>query len=113
MYSMYDTPGAISPTRRPIRLPKMTKYSVIVIAGGSSVWLQMRRMRVTSRRTMVPSATRVASEFMRFPCGSRGRDFVVRVDQAHEQFFQPVRLVAHRHHGDAARGQRREQGIEI
>ena len=32
----------MSPIRAPIRLPKMTKYSTMVIAGGSSVCGQMR-----------------------------------------------------------------------
>ena len=36
----------------------------MVIAGGSSVWLQMRRIRTTSRRTIVPSAMMVPVAFM-------------------------------------------------
>ena len=36
MNVMYGTPPT-SPILRPIRLPKMTKYSVIVIAGGMIV----------------------------------------------------------------------------
>ena len=38
------------------------------MAGGNNVWLQMRRMRTTSRRTMVPSAIRVPAAFMQPPC---------------------------------------------
>ena len=38
--------------------PKIRKYRVMVIAGGIRVWPQMRMIRLTSRRTMVPSATR-------------------------------------------------------
>ena len=36
MYCMYVKPP-ISPIRRPISSPKMMKYSVIVIAGGTMV----------------------------------------------------------------------------
>ena len=39
--------------RRPIRLPKITKYRIAVTAEGSSVWPQMRTMRPYSRITMV------------------------------------------------------------
>src|ERR1700749_4186741 len=111
-------PGCISPTRLPMSLPKIRKYSVIVIAGGSSVWLQMRRMRVISRRTMVPSAISVPVLFMRrlrnspLPQAQLGGGgvpllrhcscggLVVGFDESHEQFFEAIGLVAHRHHGD-------------
>ena len=43
----------MEPMRGPMRLPKMTKYSEVVITGGSSVCCQMRMKRVTSLRTMV------------------------------------------------------------
>src|SRR5262245_41203733 len=52
MYCMYGTPP-IWPTRLPMRLPKITKYSVAVTADGTSVWPQMRMMRPYSRMTMV------------------------------------------------------------
>ena len=52
MYSMYGTPPMV-PMRLPMSLPKIRKYSVIVIADGSSVCGQMRRMRATSRARMV------------------------------------------------------------
>src|SRR3546814_2051260 len=55
MKSMYLIPS-ISPTREPIRPPKIRKYRVMVIAGGTRVWPQMRRMRTTSRRATVYSA---------------------------------------------------------
>ncbi len=43
----------MSPTRWPMRLPKITKYSVAVTADGTRVWPQMRMMRPYSRMTMV------------------------------------------------------------
>ena len=57
MKSMYLIPSMV-PTREPIRPPKIMKYRVMVMAGGTRVWLQIRRMRITSRRDTVPSATR-------------------------------------------------------
>ena len=54
---MYLIPSIV-PTREPISPPKIRKYRVMVIAGGIRVWPQMRMIRLTSRRTMVPSATR-------------------------------------------------------
>ena len=42
----------MSLTRLPISRPKIRKYRVMVIAGGTSVCAQMRRMRATSRRAM-------------------------------------------------------------
>src|SRR5690348_14279876 len=109
--------------RLPISLPKITKYSVIVIAGGFSVCVQMRMMRTISRRTMVWRATRLAvvllmcwpllprpgragqsagmkggARVVRTPwnCGSCGGLVPSVLDQAHEQLFEPVGLVAHR-----------------
>src|SRR6185312_15260341 len=52
MYCMYGT-SPMFPTRRPTRLPKITKYSVAVTAEGTSVWPQMRMIRPYSRITMV------------------------------------------------------------
>src|SRR5207237_244559 len=43
----------MTPTRRPMRLPKITKYSVAVTTDGTMVWPQMRMMRPYSRLTMV------------------------------------------------------------
>ena len=43
----------MEPTRRPMRLPKITKYSVAVTTDGTMVWPQMRMMRPYSRMTMV------------------------------------------------------------
>src|SRR6476646_4005725 len=115
MNCMYEMPSML-PTRRPIRPPKIRKYSVIVIAGGTSVWPQMRRMRCTSRRTMVPSAMRwpargvwtIAEDVdigVPFTCrrslrSDRGGAGVL-AGQSHEEFFEPVGLGAHRAHADA------------
>jgi len=47
-----------------MRLPKMTKYNVVVITAGTSACVQMRKKRVTSLRTMVAramSCTRTAN----------------------------------------------------
>ena len=41
------------PMRLPMSLPKITKYSVIVITGGIRVCVQMRTTRMISRRVMV------------------------------------------------------------
>src|SRR5690606_36827113 len=49
----------MSPIREPIRPPKIRKYRVMVIAGGTRVWPQMRRMRATSRRATVYSAVQL------------------------------------------------------
>jgi len=79
MKSMYLMPSMV-PTREPIRPPKIRKYRVMVIAGGTRVCAQMRRMRVTSRRTMVPSAVKLRCRmvgswtvawFMRVPYACR------------------------------------------
>ena len=43
--------------RRPTRLPKITKYSVVVTAEGTSVWPQMRMMRPNSRVMIVRKPT--------------------------------------------------------
>jgi len=39
--------------RLPMSVPKIRKYSVMVIAGGIRVCPQMRTMRITSRRIRV------------------------------------------------------------
>src|SRR3954469_19078938 len=52
MYCMYGTPS-MRPTRLPIKLPKMTKYSADVTAEGTMVCAQMRMMRPYSRMMMV------------------------------------------------------------
>ena len=43
--------------REPIRLPKITKYRVMVITGGTSVCTQMRIKRWISLVQMLFSAT--------------------------------------------------------
>ena len=52
MYCMYGTPS-MRPTRWPIKLPKITKYSADVTADGTMVCAQMRMMRPYSRMMMV------------------------------------------------------------
>ena len=47
----------MSPICEPINLPKMTKYSAMVIAGGSTVCTQIRAKRKISLVTMVLKAT--------------------------------------------------------
>src|SRR5688572_5006341 len=133
MKSMYLMPSIV-PTREPMRPPKIRKYSVMVIAGGTRVWPQMRRMRFTSRRTMVPSATKLrwvsesgVAVVASFICGmwvsARSRDLFGRglrgavlgvlAGQAHEQFFKAVGLGAHGTHADARLAQRGEDAVEV
>ena len=50
----------MSPTRWPIKLPKMTKYSAEVTAEGTMVCAQMRTMRPYSRMMMVLKPTQRA-----------------------------------------------------
>ena len=89
----------MAPMRRPIRLPKITKYSVVVTAEGTSVWPQMRMMRPNSRMMMVRKPiARIGRQ--RQCLGSHG---AAVLHQAHEHLFQPVHLVAHRQHLDALR----------
>ena len=52
MNSMYGMPP-ISPTRRPMMAPKITKYSDMVMTGGNSVCAQILTIRVISLMTMV------------------------------------------------------------
>ena len=42
----------------------MMKYSVAVITGGTSVWPQMRMMRLNSRITIVAKPTRRARRML-------------------------------------------------
>ncbi len=71
MNVMYGTPS-IEPMRLPTRLPKMMKYSVIVIAGGTIVWIQMRTTRRDSLRTIVQKPTRLMRQ--RFGAARRALD---------------------------------------
>ena len=66
---------------------------------------------MTSRRAMVPRATRLAAGVMaRGVCAVGG----LRVaGQAHEQFLQPVALGAHRAHPDAGGVERGEHAVEV
>src|SRR5213082_3386807 len=132
----------MAPTRRPMRLPKITKYSVAVTTDGTMVWPQMRMMRPYSRMTMVwkpiqrttlrltsgaPAAPRCSSRRTR-PQGCRaggaGRRRGGRsppalargpapLDQLHEDLLQAVHLVAHAQHFDAERRQAREDVVEV
>ena len=71
MNVMYGTPSIV-PMRLPTRLPKMMKYSVIVIAGGTIVWIQMRTTRRDSLRTIVQKPTRlIAPEIRRRATAAR------------------------------------------
>ncbi len=58
MNVVYDTPSMV-PMRPPTRLPKMMKYKVIVMAGGTIVWIQIRTTRRDSLRTIVVSPTKL------------------------------------------------------
>src|SRR5260370_42619288 len=80
MNCMYSYPPTW-PTRLPMRLPKITKYSVAVTVGGTMVWPQMRTMRLNSRMMMVENPThsaraRDAAAMILGACMSilRGRD---------------------------------------
>src|SRR6185436_17212102 len=82
--------------RRPMRLPKITKYSAAVTAGGTSVWPQMRMMRPYSRRTMVwKPMRRIRASDCVFTSARLRRRAVLALDEAHEQLLEPVHLVAH------------------
>src|SRR6266566_4376335 len=128
----------MAPTRRPMRLPKITKYSVAVTTEGTMVWPQMRMMRPYSRMTMVwkpiqrttlrltAGAAAPATALIGRQAG-RGRGsrlrrcrFAVRalarrpapLDQLHEDLLQAVHLVAHAEHVDAERREPREDVVE-
>src|SRR5688572_18567481 len=99
--------------RRPMRLPNITKYSAAVTAGGTSVWPQMRMMRLNSRRMTVWKPMRrmrpsVSSRTSADPRGGR----VPAFDQAHEELLEPVHLVAHADDLDPLLRQPREDVVE-
>lgn len=52
------------PMREPIIEPKITKYKLIVIAGGTSVCTQMRIKRCTSLCKMLLNAMRLTDDSM-------------------------------------------------
>jgi len=41
------------PIRGPINFPKIKKYKVVLITGGKNTWLEIRNMRINSRRIKV------------------------------------------------------------
>ena len=97
-----------------MRLPKITKYSVIVIAGGTIVWPQMRMMRPYSRRTIVRKPMRrMRARDSSLPVSPppRGRA-VLALDEPHEQLLEPVDLVAHADDLDALLRQAREHVVQ-
>src|SRR5690349_14013029 len=110
----------MSPMRPPIRLPKMMKYNVAVIAGGTMVWPQMRMMRLNSRMTMVLKPTiLVFNSLGSWVAGPRAEvstalsmSRLLLVHQADEQLFQPVALVAHGQHLDARCRQLRKNVVQ-
>src|SRR5690554_2487082 len=58
IYCIYVKP-CISPIWLPIKLPKITKYKTMVIAGGNKVCGQIRKNRRASRYTMVCKAIKL------------------------------------------------------
>src|SRR6266850_4467990 len=113
--------------RRPMRLPKMMKYSVAVIAGGIRVCPQMRTIRPNSRIRMVSKPVRFCwkrdaaaglpgTPFMTLVaigCLPRGRRLALAFDDAHEELFEAVDLVAHAEHFDALLRQAREHVVQV
>src|SRR5882757_1049121 len=114
MNCMYSYPPTW-PTRFPMRLPKITKYSVAVTTGGTMVWPQMRTMRLNSRMMMVenPTHSARARDAAAMLLGSRDGGACADVDQANEEFFEPVHLVPHAVDFDALRREPRENFIQI
>src|SRR5262245_21677043 len=87
----------------------MMKYNVAVIAGGTIVCPQMRTMRPYSRRTMVLNPVISVWTLISFRARCRR---CVAFDQPHEQFFQAIRLIAHRDHVDALHREAAEDFVE-
>src|ERR1019366_10246240 len=86
----------MGPTRRPIRLPKITKYSVAVTTEGTSVWPQLRTMRPYSRITIVfkPTQRTLASGRVAEMLGTL--DIAAPIhDHTHEDLLEAIYLVAH------------------
>src|SRR5579862_1706060 len=101
MNCMYWKPP-ISPTRRPIRLPKMTKYRIAVTADGTRVWPQMRTIRLYSRIRIVTKPVQRAAFNDGAGCvGSSVATSAIGpslLHQTHEHLFQTIDLVTHRQH---------------
>src|SRR5258708_4538026 len=104
-----------------MRLPKITKYRIAVIAEGTRVWPQMRTMRPYSRMTMVlkpvqraaPSESTAPAATAPVPGDAlSSATLAPALDQLHEHLFQAIDLVAHRHHLDAGARKLREQAVE-
>src|ERR1700680_1504547 len=117
MYCLESKP-ATGPTRAPIRLPKITKYSVAVTTAGTSVWPQMRTMRPYSRMTMVWKPIQRIEAMEAVAGAVAGAALVSSIgppvlDQAHEYLLEAIHLVAHAQHLDAERRESRKQFIEI
>src|SRR5688572_12539172 len=99
--------------RRPMRLPNITKYSAAVTAGGTSVWPQMRRMRLNSRRMTVWKAMRrIRPRGSSRTSADPRRRRVTAFDEPHEELLEPVHLVAHADDLDPLLRQPREDVVE-
>src|SRR6516225_5964099 len=124
----------IAPTRRPMRLPKIAKYSTAVTTDGTMVWPQMRMMRPYSRMTMVlkpiqrttlrrigggaaASTTLLIAAHPRSRRWQRRARRLVRraatLHELHEDLLQAVDLVAHAEHLDAECREPREDLVEV
>ena len=60
----------MSPMREPIKLPKITKYKLIVIAGGTKVCTQIRKKRIHSLIHKLFKATPYLNIYSPRPCSS-------------------------------------------
>src|SRR5882757_8013347 len=113
MNCMYSYPPTW-PTRLPMRLPKIRKYSVTVTTGGTMVWPQMRTMRLNSRMMMVLKPTHSAR--VRDPAAMASRTLQrgagADVDQPDKEFFEPIHFVPHAVDLDALRGELRENIVQ-
>src|SRR5262245_2594903 len=99
--------------RRPMRLPKITKYRAAVTAGGTRVWPQMRMMRPYSRRTIVwKPMRRIRARDCVSTSGAPGRRGFLALDEPHEQLLEAVHLVAHADDLDALLRQPREDVVQ-
>src|ERR1035441_2361220 len=104
----------MGPTRRPIRLPKITKYSVAVTTEGTSVWPQMRTMRPYSRITIVFKPTQRTLASGRFAEMLGTLDIAAPIlDHTHEDLLEAIDLVAHAQDRYTQARELLEQLIEI
>src|ERR1019366_4293264 len=104
----------MGPTRRPIRLPKITKYSVAVTTEGTSVWPQMRTMRPYSRITIVFKPTQRTLASGRFGEMLGALDIAAPIlDHTHEDLLEAIDLVAHAQDRYTQARELLEQLIEI